>query len=548
MRYYLPYLAYITAFGVIPFIFTFALVGINLKEAETMFKLVPLDTIFYNTLVFSLTSAIVTTVVGTLLAIFVDMVKKGKRLLSILVMLPYSIPFTSSALIWSISLYGNYGWFSYLFHIPFDPLYLASTAIWAVTGVNIWSMIPMSFLIMLSAFRSIPQEVREASEVDGLTSSQFYFRIALPMTSKAFLLSFLLQFILALGNFDTPYVLTQGGPGFASTTLPLLVYDEIFLFVNFSGGELAAALLGAISVIPALLILLLIKSKRTPFPSPNFKIPNNIFKSIVYAMSIFIIFLLDFPVYWMFLVALRPNIYDFRSPPVLLPTSIDLKYLSTCFSSSVPYLISSVVVALFASLLTIFLALPSSYEIERKRVLWLLLISIFLYSLPSTSYIIPLYLFFSKVGLLNTWWALILSTPVFTATFAVWIMFNFFTSFPRAYDEAAEVFGIKRKITKIITPLSRTTILSTFLLSFIFNWHLLFYPLLLSDTPYNMGFPPEGAETITIFALQAIGDETVNWAALASSALIAALPVMVISFFTIDRVIKSDSKSGLKFV
>ena len=101
---------------------------------------------------------------------------------------------------------------------PFDPLYLASTAIWAVTGVNIWSMIPMSFLIMLSAFRSIPQEVREASEVDGLTLSQFYFRIALPMTSKAFLLSFLLQFILALGNFDTPYVLTQGGPGFASTT------------------------------------------------------------------------------------------------------------------------------------------------------------------------------------------------------------------------------------------------------------------------------------------------------------------------------------------
>jgi hypothetical protein len=47
----------------------------------------------------------------------------------------------------------------------------------------------------------------------------------------------------------------------------------------------------------------------------------------------------------MFLVALRPNIYDFRSPPVLLPTSIDLKYLSTCFSSSVPYLISSIVVA-----------------------------------------------------------------------------------------------------------------------------------------------------------------------------------------------------------
>ena len=548
MKYYLPYLVYIVAFGLVPFAFTFVLVGANLNAALQVFSLVPVSTVVYNTLVFSLVSAVGTTVLGTILAIAVDMAKRGKRALSLLVVLPYTVPFTSSALIWAISLYGGYGWFSYLFHLNYDPLYLASTAIWAVTGVNVWSMTPMSFLIMLSALRSVPQEVREMAQVDGLTLSQYYSRVALPMAGKAFLLSFLLQFVLALGNFDTPYVLTQGGPGFASTTLPLLVFDEIFLYVNFSGGELAAALLSAVSLVPAVLILLVIRRRNVRFPSVNLRIPDPAFKALVYGVTAFTVFLLDFPIYWMFLVALRPNVYDFQSPPVLLPTVVTFSYLETCFTSAVPYLISSTVVALLASLFTVLISLPSSYEVERKGVLWLLLVSIFLYSLPSTSYIIPLYLFFAKVGLLNTWWALIASTPIFTATFAVWILFNFFTSFPRAYDEAAEVFGIRRKMLRVIAPLSRTAVFSTFLLSFVFNWHLLFYPLLLTDTPYDMKFPPKGAETVTIFALQAIGNETLNWAALASSALIAALPVMVVSFFAIDRLLKEEGKGGLKFV
>ncbi len=250
MRYSYPYLVYVSVFGIIPFLGAFVLLGVNLRSAFSIFDLVPLE-IVVNTLIFSFCTALFSAIIGTILAITVDLVKRGSRLLSLLTMLPYTIPFTSSALIWTISLYGKYGWFSYIFHVPFDPLYLSTTSIWAVTGVSVWSSIPVSFLVILSSLRSIPREVREASLMDGLTISQFYAKVAVPMIGKAFWISFLLQFVLAMGNFDLPYVLTQGGPGYSSTTLPLLVFDEIFLTGNFSGGEVVASILGLMATLPS---------------------------------------------------------------------------------------------------------------------------------------------------------------------------------------------------------------------------------------------------------------------------------------------------------
>ncbi|QIJ32902.1 ABC transporter permease subunit [Acidianus sulfidivorans JP7] len=548
MKYSIPYLGYIIGFGILPFVSTFILFGVNFSQAIKGLSVVPLNQIMYNTLFFSIFTAIFSSVIGLLLAIAIDMISKGKRVLSLLVMLPYTIPFTSSALIWSISLYGGYGWFTYLLGIKFDPLYFSSTSLYAVTLVSIWSSIPLPFLIILSSLRSIPNYVKEAAAVDGIKLSEYYSKIAVPMVGKAFWLSFLLEFILALGNFDLPYVLTQGGPGFSTTTLPLLVYYEIFQLGYFSGGSLAAALLSIFATVPSVLLLLLLKSKRSGLKSISIRLPDKIFKIIIFILlGIFLIFL-DFPVYWMFLVAFRSSILDFRYPPILLPEHLTASYFASAATSSVPYLISSIVIAISASLLTIFLALPSSYEISKGKSGWILPLSIYLYSLPSSSFIIPLYLFFSKVNLLNTWESLILSTPIFTATFAVWIFYNYFLGFPKAYDDAAEVFNIKNKLTRIILPLSRPALFSAFLLSFIFNWHLLFYPLILSLTPYNYSFPPQGAQTITIFALLAIGDETVNWGLLASSALVAALPVMIVTIISLDRVLKGEYGGGIKFI
>ncbi|QKR00123.1 ABC transporter permease subunit [Metallosphaera tengchongensis] len=549
MKYNLPYLTYVTLFGVIPFFGAFFLLGVNLKTAFSIFRLIPVYEIIVNTLIFAIFTALLSSLIGLLLGVSVDIMRKGSRFTSLLVMLPYTIPFTSSALIWTISLYGKYGWFSYLFHVPFDPLYLSSTSIWAVTGVSVWSSIPVSFLVIVSSLKSIGKEIKEASLMDGLSLSQYYSKIAIPMVGKAFWISFLLQFVLAMGNFDLPYVMTQGGPGYSSTTLPLLVFDEIFLSGNFSGGEVVAAILGLMATLPSLTLIFLFRSRRKKYlPSFEIKIHDKAFKALVLGLTGVVIFLLDFPVYWMLLVAFRNASLDFHSPPILFPTGLTANYFVSALSGSVPYLVTSAVVGISASIMTVLLSLPASYESARKGMSWILFLSIYLYSLPAASFIIPLYILFSSIKLINTWWALILSTPIFTATFATWIFYNYYLDFPRAYEDAAQVFGIRRKLTRIVFPLSKGTLFTVFLLSFVFNWHLLFYPLIFANTPFNMGFPPEGALTITVYALDAIGDQSLNWGLLASSALVAALPVMIITLVTVDRILREDQRSGVKFV
>ncbi len=541
-------MVYLSIFAVFPFIFTFIFAGLHFSFKSI--ELVPVSEIVKNTFIFSVFTAVFSTVIGYLLAITADLLnRKWARLFSLFVILPFTIPFTASALIWTISMYGGgYGWFTYLLHIENDPLYFHSTAIYGVTLVSIWTSIPFAFLIIFSAFKSIPQEIIESVRVDGLKLSEYYFNIANPMIGKAFWTAFILNFVLSLGNFDLPFVMTNGGPGYSSTTLPLIVYQEFFIIGNVPAGAFFAAILSVIATLPSIALLYAIKG-RSPMPSLNIRMNDKLFKIVLGFVSAIVLFFLDMPIYWMIIVSIRSPLENFVSPPDFFPTRFNPSFIIGAARESVPYLITSVVVSLAVAIITISISSTASFEITKNRRLGFLLpLSIYFYSLPSASYIIPVYLMISFLGLLNTWWGLILASPVFTATYSVWLMYNFFSMMPKSYEEAADVFGIKNKFFRIILPLSRPVLVSSFLLSFIFSWHLLFYPLVLTYTPYCMNFPPQGAETVTIFALNAIGDLTINWGQLASSALISSLPVLIIAWYAIDRVIKGAYKGGVKFV
>lgn len=544
VKYSIPYLSYITLFGIIPLILTFIIVGLNFSSAKSAFSITNPIEIIYNTFYFSLFTAMVSTILGFILAVGVDIYPK--KILILLALLPFTIPFTSSALIWVISLYGGYGWFTYLLGINYDPLYFSKTALTTVSLVSAWSSVPLSFLLILASLRSVPNEVKESAQIDGLTLSQYYLNVAFPYALKGILLSFLINFVLSMGNFDLPYVMTQGGPGFSTTTLSLMVYFMMFEYDNFSGGALFAAILSLIASIPAIGVALLVKKKGFRISLPAIRISDKIFKPLVLTLTVIIILFLDFPVYWMVLVATRPNTLDFIKPPILLPKSFNLTYLISSLHSSVPYMISSIIVALIVGLITILLSSLGAYESARKFWFWLLILSIYLYALPTTSYIIPVYLFEADAKLINTWIGLALPSAIFTATFAFWTMFNFYIDFPKVYEEAAEIDGMKNRMIRLILPLSRPFLIASFIISFIFAWHLLFYPLVLSETPYNMNFPPSGSETITIFALNAITQGSVNWALLASSALVAALPVIIISYVAQDYMLRGLYSGGVK--
>ena len=558
--FFLPAFAYLAVFALLPFALSvyFSSPSADVSSYLQLFSFGQLPEVIFNTLVFSLGTAAIATLLGIVLAIFVDSLTRGKRFFSLLSYLPYMIPFTASALIWTTIYDPLYGPLDFVLSAlglqRINWLGSPEFQIYSATIVSIWSSVPLAFLIILAGITSVPKQVKEAAVVDGMGMYDYYGTLALPMARTAILTAFLMTLILAFGNFDLPYLL-NGGLSYSMATLPFFVWFEIFYQNMVSQGLAAAVLLAALVSVLAFLLIRVNEgrkgqARRIPFP----RLPNGPFRAAIYALSAATLVFIAFPVYWMFLMAFRPQSLDFVTPPILLPSKVTYDSFLATAVQSVPYLITTFVVAALVMLLTVALAAPAAYSVSRHGRRWLLVLSIYLYSLPSTVLVFGVYFIFSRLGLLNTWTALILSYPVFTVPFAIWTLSNFYDSIPRHFEEAAMVDGYSpiRSFYEIVMPLARPGLFATSLISFIISWHLLLFPLVLSQTPYNFNFPPTGSFTVTIFAAnfdpQSLG-ATLGydiWVQLASAGIILSLPVMVLSIYTQEYLLRGLYSGGIK--
>jgi multiple sugar transport system permease protein len=103
----------------------------------------------------------------------------------------------------------------------------------SVIIADVWQWTPFMFLILLAGLQAIPQEPYEAALVDGSTRWQTFRYVTLPLLRPAILIALLLRTMDLLRVFDHIFILTEGGPGFATETLSLYIYRTAFRFSNF---------------------------------------------------------------------------------------------------------------------------------------------------------------------------------------------------------------------------------------------------------------------------------------------------------------------------
>ena len=132
--------------------------------------------------------------------------------------------------------------------IPF--LYSQNFALVSVAIVNAWAVIPFNALVYRAAILNIPSETFEAAKLDGASSWQEVRYIILPALRPTTLVLLVLTLVNAFRSFDFIYVMTKGGPGVATNTLPFLGYLQAFVQYDFGRGA-------ATSVIAVLLVLVL---------------------------------------------------------------------------------------------------------------------------------------------------------------------------------------------------------------------------------------------------------------------------------------------------
>jgi len=121
-------------------------------------------------------------------------------------------------------------------------------ALWTCIVANIWMQIPFVTIMVLAGLQSIDHEIIEAAAIDGANYLQTQLRVILPSVKKVVLIVLTLEAIWTFNSFDIVFVLTKGGPGSASITLPLYAYQNAFMYYQAGYGA-------AIGVIILLILL-----------------------------------------------------------------------------------------------------------------------------------------------------------------------------------------------------------------------------------------------------------------------------------------------------
>lgn len=229
------------------------------------------DDIFWKsvrvTLIFSLAALALQFVIGFLVANMFDRERRGMNVLRTLFIIPVFTSPVALGLTWRYMYQTNYGLINHLLEQVGLPRinWLASTdwALPAVIAVDVWMWTPFVALILLAGMQSISPEITEAAELDGLSRAQYLWRIVLPLLMPVLMVVGLIRLIDALKTFDLIYIITRGGPGTATYTLPLHAYSTGFAsFLMGPSAAISWVLVVIVNIFAMLFLFLLSRRER----------------------------------------------------------------------------------------------------------------------------------------------------------------------------------------------------------------------------------------------------------------------------------------------
>jgi sorbitol/mannitol transport system permease protein len=207
-----------------------------------------------NTIIFIASVLIITVVVGVLLAVLYDQDFFGKNVAMLLVIAPFFVMPTVSALVWkNMIMHPVYGLISLWMRAVGLPGidWFADYPLMSVIIIVAWEWIPFSFLILVTAIKSLDQEQKEAASIDGAGPLKKFWYIVLPHLYRAITVVVMIETIFLLSIFAEIYTTTSGGPGSATTTLAYLVYalglQQFDAGIASAGGILAIILANIVS-------------------------------------------------------------------------------------------------------------------------------------------------------------------------------------------------------------------------------------------------------------------------------------------------------------
>lgn len=264
---------------------------------------------------------------------------------------------------------------------------------------------------------------------------------------------------------------------------------------------------------------------------------KNILLSIV-AVIIACIFL--FPLYWIVVNSFKLDSEIFASTPTLWPQQFTLKAYRDQLGSLSTTMKNSIVIAIGSMLLSLCLSVPAAYGLARYKVKGMkvfVLIFLITQMLPASLVLTPLFLIFSKMGILNSYLAPILSTATISIPFIVLMLRPGFLSLPKELEEAAKIDGCNALTSffRIAIPISKPTVITAACFSFVYAWN---------DLAYSMTFnTKEAMRPMTSAIYTFMNQYGTQWNSIMAYGVLLILPSCII-FVTMQKHIVEGMTSG----
>jgi multiple sugar transport system permease protein len=231
------------------------------------------------------------------------------------------------------------------------------------------------------------------------------------------------------------------------------------------------------------------------------------------------------PFVWMVLTSFMTNSEINRIPPTILPHHLYTGgYTNVLASSDFPYwFLNSLIVSGSAVLAQLVLCSLAGYAFARIRfrgasVMLILLLATAL--IPFQLTVIPTFLMFHHLGIINTLAALIV--PQLTSALGIYLMYSFFQSFPRELEEAGRIDGCNRLqvFWKVVLPLARPALAALGIITFIYAWNDLFWPLIAITSSHTF--------TVQVGLTTFQGEHETQWSSIMAGTVLTTAPVLLV--------------------
>jgi multiple sugar transport system permease protein len=268
--------------------------------------------------------------------------------------------------------------------------------------------------------------------------------------------------------------------------------------------------------------------------------------SVLFYVFLFLFVLVSmFPLIWIFKMSIITKSELFASPPTIIPQNPTGAEYAQIFGDAAfqKALLNSAIISGVTTVICLFFGSIAAYAIARLRfrfkspVMTLILaISFF----PAVAIIAPLFVQYSRVGLIDTYWAAIITDTVFALPLTVWLLVAFFRELPKDLEEAAKVDGATtiQAFRKVIVPLAAPGVFTTAILTFIFAWNEFLFATTFLFTP--------DTQPVTVVIPNFASQYTVDYGAQAAAAVVVTVPLVILVLIFQRRIVSGLTAGAVK--